>query len=44
VHLIVGELNADIRGWIADWNENPLPFVWTKSADKGVDSITHHCN
>ncbi|MGH3801718.1 MAG: IS630 family transposase, partial [Pseudonocardiaceae bacterium] len=23
-----------IRSWIAQWNDNPKPFVWTKDADE----------
>ena len=39
-HRSVRELNADIRDWLAHWNENPLPYVWTKTADQILDSIT----
>jgi hypothetical protein len=35
-------LNADIRSWIAHWNENP-PYVWTKTADQILDSLTRYC-
>jgi len=31
-HRSVRQLNADIRTWIDTWNENPRPFVWTKTA------------
>jgi hypothetical protein len=27
------EAEDDIRKWINEWNKNPRPFVWTKSAD-----------
>ncbi|HXA53597.1 MAG TPA: IS630 family transposase, partial [Solirubrobacteraceae bacterium] len=37
------ELNADIRGWIEHWNENPRPYVWTKTADQILDSLTRYC-
>ena len=42
-HRSVRELNADIRGWIETWNDNPRPFVWTKSADEILDSIARYC-
>ena len=29
----------DIRAWIDDWNDNPQPFVWTKTADEILDRI-----
>jgi len=42
-HRSVRQLNADIRGWIASWNENPRPFVWTKTADQILESIARYC-
>jgi len=34
VHKSVAKLEADIRAWIAAWNADPKPFVWTKTAEK----------
>ena len=31
-HRSVRQLNSDITAWIETWNENPKPFVWTKTA------------
>ena len=42
-HRCVRELNADIRTWIENWNENPRPFVWTKTADEILESIARYC-
>ena len=42
-HRSVRQLNADIRAWIDTWNDNPRPFVWTKTADQILDSIAHYC-
>jgi transposase len=42
-HRSVGQLNADIRAWIETWNDNPRPFVWTKTADQILDSIARYC-
>ena len=28
------DLVASIRTWITDWNDNPRPFVWHKTADR----------
>jgi hypothetical protein len=39
----VNQLNVDIRAWIETWNENPRPYVWTKTADEILDSIAHYC-
>jgi transposase len=38
----VAELNRDIRAWIQTWNENPRPFVWTKTADQILESIARY--
>jgi transposase len=43
-HRSVRELNTDIRAWIADWNENPRPYVWTKTADQILETISRYCN
>jgi transposase len=43
-HRSVGQLNTDIRAWIQTWNDNPKPFVWTKTADEILDSIARYCN
>jgi transposase len=32
-HRSVTELEADIRKRINEWNKDPRPFAWTKSAD-----------
>ncbi|MDQ3769252.1 MAG: IS630 family transposase [Actinomycetota bacterium] len=42
-HRSVRQLNADIRAWIDTWNDNPRPFVWTKTADAILDSVARYC-
>ena len=42
-HPTVRALNADIRGWIHTWNENPRPYVWTKPAERILESIARYC-
>jgi len=42
-HTSVRQLNTDIRAWIETWNENPRPYVWTKTADQILESIAHYC-
>jgi transposase len=42
-HRSVRDLNADIRAWVNTWNENPRPFVWTKTADEILDSTARYC-
>src|SRR6266545_4858536 len=43
VHKSVQALEADIRTWIETWNEDPRPFVWTKTADESLDSLAAYC-
>jgi transposase len=42
-HTSVRQLNADIRAWITTWNNNPRPYVWTKTADQILASIGNYC-
>ena len=42
-HRSVRDLNADIRAWMKTWNEDPKPYVWTKTADQILESITRYC-
>ena len=42
-HRSVRALNTDIRAWIKTWNDNPRPFVWTKTADQILESIARYC-
>jgi transposase len=43
VHKSVQALEADIRNWITLWNEDPRPYVWTKTADDILDSLKAYC-
>jgi transposase len=43
VHRSVAELEADIRAWIDNWNDDPKPYVWTKTAEEILDSIGAYC-
>jgi transposase len=42
-HKSVQALEADIRDWIADWNNHPRPFVWTKTAEEILESLARFC-
>jgi len=42
-HKSVQALEADIRAWIADWNTNPRPFIWTKTAEEILESLARFC-
>lgn len=41
-HRSVAELTADLDDWIAQWNDNPQPFVWHKTADQILDSLKRY--
>ncbi len=38
-HRSVQALEGDIRNWIKTWNENPKPFIWTKTADQILEKL-----
>ena len=38
-HRSVGQLIASIRTWVTNWNDDPKPFVWHKTADEILDSL-----
>jgi transposase len=42
-HKSVQSLEADIRAWISDWNSNPRPFTWTKTAEEILESLQRFC-
>jgi transposase len=42
-HRSVAELETDIRKWITEWNKDPRPFVWTKTADEILETLAAYC-
>lgn len=38
-HRSVQALEADLRDWVKTWNDNPKPFIWTKTADQILESL-----
>jgi hypothetical protein len=34
---------TDIRKWINEWNKNPKPFMWTKTADEILETLAAYC-
>jgi transposase len=42
-HRSVRALTDSIRTWVTDWNDNPRPFVWHKTADQILDSLASYC-
>ena len=43
-HDSVKELAADITAWVQAWNENPVPFVWHKTADQIIERLGRYCD
>lgn len=42
-HRSVDELVADINAWVEQWNNNPKPFIWHKTADEILDRLAGFC-
>ena len=42
VHKNLQALERDIRAWITQWNDNPQPFVWTKTADEILERLASY--
>jgi transposase len=42
-HHSVKDLVASIRTWITNWNDEPKPYVWHKTADEILDSLANYC-
>lgn len=38
-HRSVQALEKDLRDWVKAWNNNPRPFIWTKTADEILASL-----
>jgi transposase len=43
-HRNVKELAADILAWADTWNENPRPFIWTKTAEQILERLADYCS
>ncbi|MGW4339963.1 IS630 family transposase [Rhodococcus koreensis] len=41
-HKSVVALEKSIREWVAVWNEDPKPFVWTKTADEIFERLSSY--
>jgi transposase len=42
-HHSVAQLEQSIQTWIDTWNDDPRPFVWTRTADEILDTIATYC-
>jgi len=41
-HRSTKELTKDLDAWIETWNNDPKPFVWHKTADQILDSLSKY--
>ncbi|AIK84986.1 hypothetical protein CGLAR1_06905 [Corynebacterium glutamicum] len=41
-HRSVQALEKDLRNWVKAWNEDPKPFIWTKTAEEILSSIARY--
>ena len=41
--LFTKELESAIADWIDNWNDEPKPFVWHKTADEILDTLANYC-
>lgn len=40
----VKALEDDVNAWIAVWNDEPKPVVWTKTADEILAGLDRYCS
>ena len=41
-HTSVTDLKDSINAWTDNWNNNPRPFIWHKTADEILDNLTSY--
>ena len=42
-HASVKALAKDIQTWVENWNDDPKPFTWHKSADEILQRLAGYC-
>ena len=42
-HRSTKELEVAILDWTELWNDNPRPFIWSKTADEILDALAGYC-
>jgi transposase len=42
IHHNVSALEHDIQAWIEQWNSNPQPFIWIKTADEILEKLARY--
>ena len=41
-HTSVKDLKDSINAWIDNWNQDPKPFTWRKTADETLDNLASY--
>ncbi|MGC4851804.1 IS630 family transposase [Micromonospora sp. DT4] len=41
-HTSLRALENDLRAWATAWNDDPKPFIWTKTADEILDRLASY--
>jgi hypothetical protein len=41
-HRSIQALQKDIRDWITNWDDDPKPFTWTKTADEILERLASY--
>lgn len=41
--IVIFSARQHVRLWINQWNNDPKPFVWTKTADEILDTLAAYC-
>ena len=44
VHRSTPQLEASLRRYVETYNQDPKPFVWTKTADEILAAVARFCN
>ncbi len=42
VHKSLRALEQDLRAWTAAWNDDPKPFIWTKTTDEILERLASY--
>jgi transposase len=42
-HRSVRDLVASLQTWITNWNDDPKPYVWHRTADEILDTLASYC-
>ena len=41
-HTSIKDLKNSINTWVENWNDDPKPFIWRKTADQILDNLASY--